>query len=115
MQFNFVKSFFKTRFILVFIFTISLFLLSSCYEDLVDQPVDNQHPFTRLFLDPDSTITKQASKITLHWTGDDPDGNIIGFYFSFDGINWSFTDKNDSTFELKIGAVDTTLISGYLL
>lgn len=108
MQFNFVKSFFMTRFILVFIFTISLFLLSSCYEDLVDQPVDNQHPVTRLFLDPDSTITKQASKITLHWTGDDPDGNIIGFYFSFDGINWSFTDKNDSTFELKIGAVDTT-------
>ena len=109
MQLNKTKLFLiNNKITLVLIITLNLFLLVSCYEDMVDNPIENQHPVTKLFLDPDSTITKQASKITIHWTGDDPDGNIVGFYFSFDGVNWSFTDKNDSTFELKIGAVDTT-------
>ncbi len=79
----------------------------SCYEEMPNVPVGNKPPTTKVFLDPDSSISKQPSKIKLHWTGDDPDGIIVGYYFSFDGINWTFTTKNDSLFELKIGAVDT--------
>jgi len=87
-----------------------LLLLSSCYEEMPNNPIANKAPVTKVFLDPDSSISYQPSKINLHWSGDDPDGLVIGFYFSFDGVNWTFTTKNDSSFELKIGAVDTTFI-----
>jgi hypothetical protein len=87
------------------VFTAIVFI--SCYEEMPNIPVGNRPPKTQIFLDPDSSISKQPSKIKIHWTGDDPDGIIVGFYFSFDGVNWTFTTKNDSLFELKIGAVDT--------
>ena len=95
---------------LILIFALGLFLsfiLVSCYEEIPNNPVRNKPPTTKIFLEPDSSISKQPSKINIHWTGDDPDGMILGFYFSFDGISWTFTTKNDSLFELKIGAVDT--------
>jgi len=95
---------------LVLISALGLFLsfvLVSCYEEIPNNPVRNKPPTTKIFLEPDSSISKQPSKINIHWTGDDPDGMILGFYFSFDGISWTFTTKNDSLFELKIGAVDT--------
>jgi len=87
---------------------VLLFSLVSCYDEMPNNPVANQPPTTKIFLQPDESITQQPSKIRLHWTGDDPDGIVIGFYFSFDGVHWAFTAKNDSLFELKIGAVDTT-------
>ncbi len=83
------------------------FIFISCYDKLPNNPVENKPPTTKIFLDPDSTISNQPSRLKIHWTGDDPDGIVIGFYFSFDGINWTFTAKNDSLFELKIGAADT--------
>jgi hypothetical protein len=93
---------------LIFAVVILSLTLISCYDQLVNNPVVNQHPTTKLFLEPDTSISKQASKVKIHWTGDDPDGIVTGFYFSFDGVNWTFTNRNDSTFELKIGASDTT-------
>lgn len=69
---------------LIFTGALLSFALVSCYDELVNNPVGNQSPTTKLFLDPDSSISKQASKIKIHWTGDDPDGFIVGFYFSFD-------------------------------
>jgi hypothetical protein len=91
-------------------FTILLLLVGltffyACKDKLVDNPLSNQPPTTKIFLD--STKTQQQSNIHLYWSGDDPDGNVIGFYFSWDGINWTFTTKNDSLFSLQIGAVDT--------
>jgi hypothetical protein len=85
-----------------------LVLLNSCYDEMPNNPIPNKAPVTKIFLKPDSGISNQPSKINLHWSGDDPDGLVIGYYFSFDGVNWTFTTKNDSSFELKIGAVDTT-------
>jgi hypothetical protein len=93
-------------------FTISLLFLAltvfySCKDPVTSNPVGNQAPTTKLFLSPDSIISQQQSKIHLYWSGDDPDGTIIGFYYSWDGINWMFTTHNDSLFSLQIGAVDT--------
>ncbi len=82
-------------------------LLSSCFKNMPDNPVGNQAPHTGLFLYPDSTISKQPSKIELHWWGDDPDGFVIGYYFSWDGKHWEFTKSNDSLFALQIGITDT--------
>ena len=80
----------------------------SCSEDKgSNPPIGNQPPDTGLFLYPDSTITPQQSRLTIHWWGDDPDGVIIGYYFSWDNIVWEFTASNDSLFALQIGASDT--------
>lgn len=86
------------------------FLFVTCYEEMPNNPIGNKPPTTKIFLVPDTSISKQPSKIRLHWTGDDPDGFVIGFYFSFDGVKWTFTNKNDSLFALQIGAIDTTYI-----
>ncbi|MGE5400794.1 MAG: hypothetical protein ACM3S2_10345 [Ignavibacteriales bacterium] len=55
---------------------------------------------------PDNDISKQQSRLMVHWWGDDPDGLVIGYYFTWDDIHWTFTTKNDSLFALKIGASD---------
>ena len=82
----------------------------SCSEEFPDQPNGNIPPDTGMFLYPDSTVSQQPSRLTVHWWGDDPDGLIIGFYFKWEGIDtkWTFTTKNDSTFSLPIGSSDTT-------
>ncbi len=91
---------------IIFIFAISI-LLSSCFKDMVNNPVGNQPPHTGLFLYPDSSVSRQPSKIDLHWWGDDPDGFIVGYYFSWDAKHWTFTKSNDSLFALQIGITDT--------
>jgi len=93
--------------LLVGSFLAGLFFFYACNEKLVDNPVSNKAPFTKIFLHPDSTISQQQSTIKLYWSGDDPDGFVVGFYFSWDGVHWTFTAKNDSLFALQIGAVDT--------
>lgn len=95
------------RIILLLIFISVLF--SSCKDDSVSNPIGNQAPKTGLFLYPDSSITKQPSRLRVHWWGDDPDGIIIGFYIKWEGIDseWSFTTSNDSIFSLPIGTSDT--------
>jgi hypothetical protein len=94
---------FTTFFILLFIITFQ-----SCHKNPVNNPVGNQAPHTGVFLYPDSTISKQPSKINVHWWGDDPDGFVIGYYFSWNGKQWAFTKSNDSLFSLQIGIKDTT-------
>jgi hypothetical protein len=89
----------------VILLLVGLTFFYACKDKLVDNPLSNQPPTTKIFLD--STTTQQQSNIHLYWSGDDPDGNIVGFYFSWDGTHWFFTTKNDSLFSLQIGAVDT--------
>ena len=95
-------------------FAFSLILFSaifiSCYDKLTDNPMGNNPPNTYSFLYPDSTISSQPSRLSVHWSGDDPDGFIVGFYFSWDNVNWTFTTNNDSLFALQIGVVDTNYI-----
>jgi hypothetical protein len=86
----------------------SLVLLISCGEDFIDNPAGNKPPDTRIALFPDSTIAPQPSRLKVAWWGDDSDGLIVGFYYTWDGNTWSFTDKNEILFSLQIGATDTT-------
>ena len=73
----------------------------------MNNPIGNLPPNTGFFLYPDSTILPQQSRLTIHWWGDDPDGEVLGYYFSWDNINWTFTASNDSQFALQIGVSDT--------
>jgi hypothetical protein len=90
------------------VLSISL-LIITCSEDQVSNPVGNQPPDSGLFLYPDSSITRQPSRLHVHWWGDDPDGVVKGFYIKWEGIDsaWGFTSSNDSIFSLPIGSSDT--------
>lgn len=85
-------------------------MLSSCYEDLVNNPITNKPPKTYISVFADSTISQQQSSVRLHWWADDPDGLVIGYFISIDGINWKFTTKNDSLISFTILGNDTTYI-----
>ncbi len=95
---------------LLLLVILSSILFYSCTEDFSDNPIGNIPPDTGLFLYPDSSVSKQPSRLRVSWWGDDPDGLIIGYYFKWDGIDnqWSFTIANDSVFALPIGSSDTT-------
>lgn len=88
------------------LFVISM-IWFGCNEGVTDSLMENQPPDTHLFLLPESEISQQQSKLKVHWWGDDPDGLVTGFYFTWDNQHWSFCPGNDSTFALMIGASDT--------
>lgn len=94
---------------ILFLF-ITVLALISCNEEIVDNPASNKPPDTSLSLFPDSSISPQPSRLKVTWWGDDPDGLIVGFYYSWDGTTWTFTDKNEILFSLQIGAKDTTYL-----
>ncbi len=94
----------------LFISILLIFGFYSCYDNPTNNPVANKPPQTGLSLMPDSGISPQPTKLKVSWWGDDPDGNVVGFYFTWDGINWAFTTSNDSLFSLQIGAADTTYL-----
>ncbi len=97
----------KKTFCLLILFSVSFI---SCYEEITDNPIGNKSPETGVFLYPDSTVSSQPSRLKISWWGDDTDGLVIGFYYTWDGINWQFTSSNDSLFALQIGAADTSYI-----
>jgi hypothetical protein len=94
--------------LLISIILFSIVILQSCAEDFIDNPIGNTPPETSIALFPDSSIAPQPSRLKVAWWGDDSDGLIIGFYYTWDGSNWIFTDENEILFSLQIGAGDTT-------
>lgn len=91
-----------------YIFTICIvfggMLFYSCNETLTS-PNENLPPNTTLFLD--SIRNQQNSRVFVSWSGEDTDGMIIGYVYTWDKKNWYFTRKNDSTFALKVESSDT--------
>lgn len=100
---------FKEIYSLLLVILVSL-ILTSCTEDITNNPIGNIPPNTGLFLYPDSGVSQQPSRLKVSWWGDDPDGLIIGYFIKWDGIDdtWGFTASNDSIFSLPIGTSDTT-------
>src|SRR3972149_9696209 len=92
---------------LFYIILCALLFLQSCTE-IPEGIGTNIPPETYLSLFPDSIISPQKTKIRITWWGDDPDGLIKEFRFSFDSTNWTTTTKNDSTFQLVISGQDST-------
>jgi len=74
-----------------------LSILQGCVkgEDRLNQP-----PNTRLAVDTIqlSGNNRLNSTVTLNWFGSDADGLVTGFEFSFDQVEWAFTERRDSTF-----------------
>ncbi|MGB9696629.1 MAG: hypothetical protein ACP5P3_05170 [Ignavibacteria bacterium] len=94
----------------VFVLLVTLFFFSC--SDPITGVKENQPPQTYLTLFPDSIIAPGSTLKKISWWGDDPDGFVVGFYFSFDSTqpisNWTYTTNNDSTFFLPMNGTDTT-------
>lgn len=86
--------------------SISLFLFA-CKKG---EKLDNFAPETRISLTSIELTggNRLNSVFTLHWSGEDRDGYVAKYEFSFDGINWTETKNQDSTFRFSIsGGSDT--------
>ncbi len=97
-----------------FLIFVSILLLFSCKKG---ELLDNQAPQTLLFLTAiNLTGTDRLnSVVTMHWTGEDGDGYVKSYEFSFDAQNWVKTTVQDSTFRFSIsGGSDTTNIEFYV-
>jgi hypothetical protein len=79
----------------------------SCDESVLT-PNGNLPPDTKIFLD--SIMNQQNSRVHVSWSGDDPDGLVIGYAISWNEKDWFFTRKNDSTFALQVESSDTNFI-----
>jgi hypothetical protein len=76
----------------------------ACKKGFLGNTKDNIAPETHTVAD---TIIRSGdnrfiSQIKITWWGDDKDGFVKGFEFSFDGISWAFTTVQDSFFTLAL-------------
>ena len=83
---------------------ITCLCIVSCNDTLLS-PNGNVVPQTSLFLD--SVLNQQNSRVFVSWSGDDSDGMVVGYIYSWDKAKWYFTRKNDSTFSLQVQSADT--------
>ncbi len=98
-------------------------LLVACSEHPTDAPKTNQPPVTHIAVrSVADSLNATISKQTLHWWGDDPDGAVAGFIYTFNpnasnvqswssnasDPNWAFTEKTQETFTLTLSGLDTT-------
>ncbi|MCP4581135.1 MAG: hypothetical protein GY839_05920 [candidate division Zixibacteria bacterium] len=96
------------------ILVIALCLLA-CVDKKPSDPIDNRPPETNLFLvigdslgviDTTGRPDTSASMLVLHWYGDDPDGEVIGYEWAWDDTSsdtaWTFTELVSDTFYVKI-------------
>jgi hypothetical protein len=97
-------------------------LFVGCSEDFADNPKGNQPPRTFVTIFTNNQLNSITSKVTLTWWGDDPDGIVEGFIYTFDpnaasvqtwsndapDPNWTFTENTQETFVLTLSGNDTS-------
>ncbi len=95
---------------------------SACSENLVDNPNPNQPPETFISVFTENDLNPTISRQTINWWGDDPDGIVVGFIYTFDAnaadvtewsesnpvAGWTFTTERQETFVLTLSGTDTT-------
>jgi hypothetical protein len=92
---------------LVLVLSVAGAMLLSCAKDPLD--VDrNRPPQTFLVGAPVDTTAFDVGynyRIHLYWRGEDPDGYVVGFLYSWDDSSigaFRFTSRTDSVFELAV-------------
>ena len=89
--------------VILFGLLVLVMAIVACDDTVVDNPSGNKAPVVSVFLTADSvgSLNRTTSNQILHWDGKDPDGLVVGFYYTFgntaDKDNWVFLD--DSTAE----------------
>jgi len=91
---------------LLFLACLSVLIIYSCKDTSISGSFnENLPPKTHLTINEvnRSGANRLSSQISVSWWGDDPDGFIIGYEYSFnDENNWRFTNRTDSVFVLPI-------------
>ncbi|MFQ5674526.1 MAG: hypothetical protein ACE5G1_01405 [bacterium] len=100
---------------------LSLLIVFGCSDNFTDNPKANQAPKTFVSIFSNRNLSPTTSKITINWWGDDPDGLVVGFIYTFDPTapdvqtwsndspdpKWVFTTKTEETFTLTLAGNDT--------
>lgn len=111
----------KARRKLFFFAALSLLLAGACSQNFTDNPKPNRPPETYISIFSDNVLNASISKKTINWWGDDPDGLVVGFIYSFDPRapnveswdaqapveGWIYTTNNQETFTLRLSGTDT--------
>lgn len=96
-------------------------LILACSDDIPNNPKPNQPPETQISFFTDKPLNAGISRQTFYWWGDDPDGIVIGFIYTFDenaanveswnneqpNPDWTFTTSTNETFNLELAGADT--------
>ncbi len=108
----------------IIIFFMLLVILSVyCGKKITDNPLSNQPPETYLTFPPDTNLVlaTTTSRQILYWWGDDPDGKVVSFLYTWNDNakvpatfqpsdplgDWQMTLANSDTFSLKFLELDT--------
>lgn len=80
-----------------------VWLVTACDTSFQGDVKGNQPPETYTTIDTiiRTGVDRLNSEVHIRWWGDDPDGIVVGFEYTFDQTNWRFIDKNDSVFVLS--------------
>jgi len=93
----------------VIIFCIIGFI--TCEKNHPSNPYDNLAPETTIFIQSTDTLNYTQSVQKISWDGRDPDGFVVGFYYTWqetpDENDWIFTNERSLTFPLVITGSDT--------
>ena len=94
----------------IFWIALAILGLTGCRPDFEGNPKNNQAPETHLMADTiqRSGTDRFSSQVMLHWWGADPDGYIAGYFISFNGRDWTFTERQDSLLKFAIPAGNDT-------
>lgn len=98
--------------------------LLSCSEDFVDKPKSNLPPETYISVFSNNLLNSSTSRQTFNWWGDDPDGIVVGYIYTFDqnaenvsvwdsatpSPGWTFTTERGGTFTLVLTGSDTIYV-----
>lgn len=98
-----------------------IFLVTGCSENFTDNPHPNQPPETFISIFTDRELNPTVSRKTFNWWGDDPDGMVVGFIYTFKenaknvetwdnnapNPDWTFTTETQKTFNLRLSGTDT--------
>lgn len=102
-----------------YIFQLLIIFWLACSEKFPDQPNPNAPPETHLSFFTTETLNHGTSRQIIHWWGDDPDGSVIGYFYTWQpelpaptslttGVaGWTFTTANSDTFSLRFTQLDT--------
>lgn len=81
-----------------------LFALLASFACEEGSLLENTEPETRVFIDVINLegADRLNSIVRLYWSGEDQDGYVAGYEFSFDQNTWVFTTRTDSLFRFKL-------------
>ncbi len=98
----------KKFLLFVSLFFICALLFISCTKE--NELKVNTNPVTQMFLGNIERFgdNRLNTNVSMHWSGEDKDGYVVGYEVSTDNVNWTFTTKQDSVFRFTIESGDSS-------